>query len=174
MTILHKYLNIIANYHRLRDKNPDIWVNFCRLQANLSLAIHFAALAENEYHKRHYHQRRLKKADLQLFADNILGKLAEIQAIPNFDELYNTVSSCRVQGVGELAIYDTANRIGEYLKLEPEYIYLHAGTRKGAEKLIGKIVGHKICKDQLPEPLRSSDLTPAQLEDILCIFKKNI
>jgi hypothetical protein len=170
--MIQKRLNIIANYHRARAKEPDSWLAFCRMQTNLYSAVQFAALAENEHHKRHSHQRRLKRADLQLFAERITGKLTEIEVAKNFDELYNIILSCRVLGVGELAIYDTANRVGEYLKLEPDYIYLHAGTKTGAEKLLGKVKGHKLLKTQLPEPFRSSNLPPAELEDILCIYKR--
>ena len=32
-------------------------------------------------------------------------------------------------------VYDTAVRIGAYLNLEPEEVYLHAGTKKGAAAL---------------------------------------
>ena len=36
---------------------------------------------------------------------------------------------------GKLAVYDTACRLGVYLGLGPEVVYLHAGTTKGAKAL---------------------------------------
>ena len=38
-------------------------------------------------------------------------------------------------GIGSLTVYDTATRIGAFLKLEPDRVYLHAGTRDGARAL---------------------------------------
>lgn len=40
-----------------------------------------------------------------------------------------------VAGIGELYVYDTAFRIGAYLRLPPTRVYLHAGTRDGARAL---------------------------------------
>jgi hypothetical protein len=40
-----------------------------------------------------------------------------------------------IKGFGELAVYDCSLRVGSYLNLLPDKIYLHAGTRKGAEAL---------------------------------------
>jgi len=77
-----------------------------------------------------------------------------------------------VKGVGELTIYDTANRIGAHLGLKPEHIYLHAGTKKGAEKLLGhRIKAKHINAHDLPPAFQNKALSNAALEDILCIYK---
>jgi hypothetical protein len=39
-------------------------------------------------------------------------------------------------GIGTLTASDTALRIGGFLKLQPDRVYLHAGTKDGA-KLFG-------------------------------------
>ena len=71
-----------------------------------------------------------------------------------------------------MACYDVAIRIGSYLGLHPELVYLHAGTRKGLKNLMkGKVKDNFIKKEDLPEPFKSSDLTCHEIEDILCIYK---
>jgi hypothetical protein len=55
----------------------------------------------------------------------------------SFADLIGIVASIAegVSGLGELYIYDTALRIGAKSGLEPDMVYLHAGTRKGAKAL---------------------------------------
>lgn len=170
--MIQKYLNIISNYRKMRLEKPDTWISYCEMQPDLLSAIRVAALAENNHLKRHPHQYRLQKVKMQAFLENLVENSNAIGKAQYFDDLYNIVDRCKVKGVARLAVYDTANRIGRYLGLNPQFIYLHAGTRKGVEKLIGKVVDSKISKDQLPEPFKSSNLSAAELEDIMCIYKQ--
>lgn len=67
-------------------------------------------------------------------------------------------------------VYDTALRIGAKLGLEPERVYLHAGTRVGARALGLDWRAPSILSQDLPSQLR---LLPAwQVEDLLCIYKE--
>ncbi|WP_282774577.1 hypothetical protein [Phaeodactylibacter xiamenensis] len=164
--------NIINHYKKWKRENPDTWIKHCENQEELENAITFAALAENHLGKRNGHQRRLKKLDLEKFAANLIDNKDKIEAAKTFDELLKVVESCKIKGVGELTCYDTANRIGAKLKLKPDLIYLHAGTKKGAEKLLGMKLRDKcIRKVDLPAPFQTDELTPAEIEDILCIYK---
>ena len=70
---------------------------------------------------------------------------------------------------GKLAVYDTACRLGVYLELEPEVVYLHAGTIKGARALGLDTSRSYLEMDELPRPLRL--LEPWECEDFLCIYK---
>jgi hypothetical protein len=75
--------------------------------------------------------------------------------------------------VGELMVYDTALRIGAFLKLEPVSVYLHAGTKTGAKALGLTVSGKKnINVTDLPKEFRK--LKPHEIEDCLCIYKDNI
>jgi hypothetical protein len=67
-----------------------------------------------------------------------------------------------------LTIYDTALRIGASLGLEPQSVYLHAGTRFGARRLGLDWRAETIPVSALPPPLRK--LKPREIEDLLCIF----
>jgi hypothetical protein len=75
-----------------------------------------------------------------------------------------------IPGIGELTVYDTAVRIGARFQLEPDRVYLHAGTRDGAKALLD-VDGPReaIERDELPAQLRV--LSPREIEDLLCIYK---
>lgn len=71
--------------------------------------------------------------------------------------------------VGDLAIYDVAERIGHYAGVAPNLVYLHQGARVGARAVVPSLRGSTFSRDELPAPLRS--LSAAELEDVLCIYK---
>jgi hypothetical protein len=77
-----------------------------------------------------------------------------------------------IGGIGELTIYDTAHRIGAYLRLAPENVYLHAGTRQGAKALGFKGSWASIPRREFPKAL--SRLRANEIEDCLCIYKNNL
>ena len=72
-----------------------------------------------------------------------------------------------VRGIGRLTVYDTSLRIGAWLGLSPELIYLHAGTREGARALGLNWRARYLSVHEVPEPLRV--LAPGEIEDCLCI-----
>jgi hypothetical protein len=74
-----------------------------------------------------------------------------------------------IKGLGELYAYDTAYFIGAHLDLTPEKVYLHAGTRKGAQALGFSGGLAYLMPSQLPVELHI--LTPYEMEDFLCIYK---
>lgn len=169
---LKKYQNIINHYTRWRKENPDTWIDYTIEQPDILSAIKVAANSENKDGKRNNHQRRLKKESIKNFVEKLIEKSTELQETKDFNSLLGIVESCKVKGIGELACYDTANRIGCKVGIFPDKIYLHAGTKKGAEKLLGyRIKKGFIDKSELPEPFKSSKLDCAELEDILCIYK---
>ncbi|MDP1763817.1 MAG: hypothetical protein Q8L07_07995 [Sediminibacterium sp.] len=168
-----KISNIIKHYKKLKVENPDTWVEFCAEQKNLYLAIQYAALATNKLKKRNPHQYRLKQTDLQVFSELLLSLEVDIAKAKTFDELFLIISKRSVKGIGELTKYDTAIRIAAFLKLNPEKIYLHAGTKKGAINLLNKRITTKtISKDELPNIFQT--LSCAEIEDILCIYKDRL
>lgn len=137
---------------------------------SLNDAIEFAALATNSEGKRYPHQRRIKKDSLAALRDNLMKKFEDISLAKSFEELHTIVKEAKSYGIGELTIYDTAQRIGLYMNLFPNYVYMHAGTRVGAIRLIGKKGKEKFLdKNDFPEAFRS--LSCAEIEDILCRYK---
>lgn len=169
-----RHVVIIRQYRIFKGQNPDTWIQHCQNQNNLVDAIHFAALSINMNGKKHPHQYRLQRRHLRSLERNLLRSQIQISNAQDFDMLYRIVEGCRTKGIGDLAIYDTAVRIGAYLGLIPRRIYLHAGTKVGAKKLIGNITSNTLTKNQLPEPFRSSNLSCYELEDLLCIYKNSL
>jgi hypothetical protein len=121
---------------------------------------------------RFSHQCRLSREVLVETADALAALAGEIARSTSFDDLYDLVSNVcsTVYGAGELYAYDVAQRISLRLGLHPEKVYLHTGTRVGAQALGINVAGRKsIGMEELPPPLRS--LSPAEAEDVLCIYK---
>ena len=92
----------------------------------------------------------------------------------SFDELIALIHDLTepIPGIGELAVYDTALRIGARFGLEPTRVYVHAGTRDGARALGFDGRRTTIEMDELPEPLRG--LSAREAEDLLCIYKHSL
>jgi len=76
-----------------------------------------------------------------------------------------------IRGIGTLTVYDIAHRLGAHFGKAPALVYLHAGTRKGAE--VFGLSGDSIDPRKLPSPF--SRLSPAEIEDwqgrLLDLFK---
>ena len=95
----------------------------------------------------------------------------DVKKCRSFDELHSLVEKTigSFSGIGELTVYDTAHRLGAYLGLRPEYVYLHAGTLEGAKALGIKTNEKKIAISRLPAEFKR--LSPEQIEDCLCVYK---
>jgi hypothetical protein len=99
----------------------------------------------------------------------------DLRRCSTFHELWGLVRDNLkpIPGIGELYIYDAALRVGAYLRLTPERVYLHAGTRIGARTsgLLPRARGRRewLESNELPAPLR--DLPPSDVENLLCIYE---
>jgi hypothetical protein len=105
------------------------------------------------------------------------GRLQAIEveiAAADFTALHEVIEAAiaNISGIGELAVYDIAHRIGAYRGLHAKEIYLHAGTREGA-KALGLPTNRKtLPMSSLPAGLRS--LSAEEAEDLLCIYRKTL
>jgi len=122
--------------------------------------------------KKHDHQWRIPKDILDDAQEKLLAAKQAIKAAKDFEALHAIVEARigPIPGVGDLVIYDIAHRIGAFLRLEPKRVYLHRGTAEGA-RLLG-FLGPTVDPKDLPEPL--SQLTAAEIEDFLCIYKSRL
>jgi hypothetical protein len=122
--------------------------------------------------KRESHQCRIPKHSLDQFAAAILEQpLANAR---DFDDLHAYVrrAAKRVHGIGELAIYDVALRIGWFGRMEPTRVYLHAGTREGARALGLDVSGASLARAVFPAAMQ--ELSAAEIEDFMCIYKAQL
>jgi len=105
---------------------------------------------------------------------HLLEAVEELRKSRNFEELIKVVERKigGIKGIGALTVYDTAHRIGAYLGVEPERVYLHAGTREGAKVLGLQWRERTIDLEELPKPLQQ--LRPYEVEDLLCLYRQEL
>lgn len=167
------FRDIVATYaasHRLHAEAEGRWF---RVQRTLTQAIRNAALARRPSGKRFSHQRRIPAAALRQAQRKMLLVQDQLAAARTFHDLHTTVEKAirEIRGIGELATYDTALRLGAFLGLRPDRVYLHAGTRVGARQLGFDGRRKWLLVSELPQDLQS--LSAEEAEDVLCIFKQH-
>ncbi len=169
---MNKIAECVSNYiHHVREPAKVEYAFFAK-QASLTVVIEVAASGQRADGKRHSHQRRIPRAVLDEAVRRLHANMDAVEATNCFQELHDRVGAIigPLPGIGELTIYDVAHRIGAFLNIEPEHVYLHAGARKGAAAI--GYSGRVVKKEQLPPEFLP--LTPAEIEDCLCIFKEDL
>ncbi len=159
----------VEEYIRQR-RNPILdEMSFYAGQPTLFEATKVAVSCKRANGKRHTHQRRIPKVILGKTERKLLAVIDELKAARDFDTLHSVVNHAirSIRGIGELTVYDLALRIGAFLDLKPNVVYLHAGTRTGAAAL--GLSGESIRKEELPDAF--APLSEAEIEDCLCIYK---
>ena len=157
---------IISIYKRYYKQNADGCISYTKQQKNLVAAIYAAAISRDANNKKHSHQYRLPDEVLEQWSDTLIRNSNRITKAGDFDSLLKLLTELTIPGIGKLTLYDTATRLGAYLNLHPKIIYLHAGTKVGAIKLLGKVAGDAITKEMLPKPFQRKDLACWEIEDI--------
>lgn len=161
----------LVDEYRGRFRSSD-QLDFYAGLDSLETAIDYAALAKRPDGKRHSHQTRLKREHLLAVKHALTENRGQLRQARSFADIIRLVRACAVPGFGELAVYDAALRLGAYLNRHPDYVYLHAGTRKGAAALGLKVDREYVALDELPPALRK--LRPSEAEDFLCIYKDRL
>lgn len=163
---------IVDHYitHRRADTREER--NRFRRSESIETAVDLAAGCNNEHGKRHPHQRRIPARSLRRMQQRLAS--VDLLASSSFDEIHDLVEDATddVRMIGRLTVYDVATRIGAYLDLPPKCIYLHAGTRTGAQALGLDVKRRTLERSELPREFRR--LTPAECEDVLCIYKDHL
>jgi len=162
---------IIADYIRRFKPSAIAFNESFKNLSSLSEAVSKAAMAQREDEKRHSHQYRIPIIALIESKRRLIENINQLTQLTTFEDLFLTIEKLisPIKGIGELTVYDTAARVGAYLKLSPQKVYLHAGTRKGARNLGIKTNGKFLSLDSLPISFR--ELPAQDIEDILCIYK---
>jgi hypothetical protein len=130
-----------------------------------------AALAQRPDGKRFSHQRRIPGAALEASHRRLMNVISTLESAASFGELFQIVEDAigDIPQIGELTIYDTALRIAAWRHLEPEEVYLHAGTRCGAQALGLNVRRTFAALTEFPPELLR--LRAQEIEDVLCIYK---
>jgi len=162
---------LVADYiRRYGSRHNTEFTWYTRM--TLTEAVRIAAISTTQDGKRHPHQRRIPAPVLTTGA-RLLATL-DLSRIRSFDELHDVIAKVRrrVPGLGAVWTYDVATRVATKLKLVPQRVYLHTGTRAGAKTLGCSVRAGVLEMSDLPREIRR--LTPAQAEDFLCIYKDDL
>jgi hypothetical protein len=154
---------------RLGPEGPleDGYLAWMRQSPDLDTAIDRAVRSRKPTGKMHNHQSRVPLTYLLTFGRRLKASWVHCES---FHDLLLYCQRVAQVGIGPVTQYDVAQRIGAFLGLEPEYVYLHAGVKQGAEALgiSTKGKGH-LTKSELPLALRP--LTADECEDFLCVYR---
>jgi hypothetical protein len=150
-------------------KYRDTVVDYCMKSSSFEEAVYRACRCRNELGKKHNHQSKVRDPVLEQWSKIIVAKTDHTKVV-NFDQLFDQLGLLLIWGIGPVTHYDVATRIGAYLKLEPEQLYLHAGVLDGWKLLFGKGKWPmRIGRGSWPAELR---VLPAdQVEDLLCAYR---
>ncbi|MGE3802296.1 MAG: hypothetical protein AB7H80_14870 [Candidatus Kapaibacterium sp.] len=164
----------VEQYKQKHNVANDPCAIFSEQADSIQEAARRAALSRDSNGRKHDHQRRLPNVVLE----NVARKLSResFDNVKDFEDIMHIVDQNKVPWFGPLAIYDTAYRIGRKMKIEPEYVYLHAGVRVGCASF--KIspdpkTKDQIKRDELPVELQelANQQTLAGVENFLCVYK---
>lgn len=121
--------------------------------------------------KMHPHQRRVSSKLAQGLRVSREYAL-QPEHFETFEELYDWVEKIvsQVNGLGAMTAYDVAQRLGMWLDLSPNVVYLHRGTADAAKKF--GIEGKMAPLSAFPSEIQA--LGCAHAENFLCIYKSKI
>ena len=161
----------VSDYIAHHQADAAAEMNCYRATPSLRLAIRRAARAHTADGGKHPHQWRIPRDVLRKFGARLSREDRALRDVPSFDELHGVVlrAGDLTHGIGELAVYDTALRIGAKLDLPPLRVYLHRGSRDGAAMLGVDARRPSVAVSELPTAFAT--LEAHEIEDCLCIFK---
>ena len=170
-TNINTLRHVVSHYIIYRRERSTKELRWFAIQRTLDDAVSLAARAKKPSGKRFSHQRRIPMSVLSESEHRLLRILPALRQARSFEKLHKLVSLQiqPIKGIGELTIYDTSLRIAAKLGLEPSVVFLHAGTRIGAERLGIDASRETVSVTELPAPMRR--LRPREIEDVLCIYK---
>lgn len=141
---------------------------------NFKEALEHAAEAVDANNKRYFHQFRIRRTAINEAKAKLLAAKSQVRSCRSYDVLHSLLSGLftPISGLGPLYIYDTALRLGANLNLEPQVVYIHAGTKTGVLALGLSTTEKSISVIAFPKPIHV--LTPHEIEDFLCIFSNHL
>jgi hypothetical protein len=127
---------IVGDGHRSHRGDAEKELASFRKKPNFDFesCVRQAGLAQNQNGEKLWHQNRIPLDTLRGWAEVLVRKCESMRSCQSFEALFDIVENegRALWGIGELAVYDTALRIGAYLKLEPDEVFpRYAGRREG-------------------------------------------
>lgn len=169
---LDTLVGIVAHYLQNVHASARARLAFYRDQPSLDILLAVVASWERHDGKIEPHQRRMARRAKEAAGERI--RALELGHVTAFPVLFAAVERAigSIPGVGELAVYDVALRIGAHLGHLPDRVYVQAGVRKAVRYLGLPATVRSLSPDVFPDPLRA--LEPWHLENLLCIYKGHL
>lgn len=167
--------DLVADFkRRLGTRGPleHGYLDWVAASPRLSVAVLRACESKMPNGKRHNHQSRIPMETLRAFANRLSNAQNErsMMKCRTFHDLLLLMETCALPGIGPVTQYDVASRLGPFLGLAPERVYLHAGVRQGAEAMGLRTKGKMwLMREELPQELAS--LTADDCEDFFCVYR---
>jgi hypothetical protein len=123
---------------------------------------------------KHSHQQLLTDTALTAAVNAVREREAQLKAATEFETLFSIADEIMrsIYGCGAMWRYDFAQRVGAILGIAPSKVYVARGALRGARNLGLVVVRARIDRVNLPPALRG--LTSDEVEDFLCIYKKDL
>lgn len=148
----------------------DPWTDYVDKSAHFEQAVYRACRSRDEGGRMCNHQTRVPSFVLERFASEILDRAERGLPTDDFDALHDALEEIRPRGIGPVTTYDVAYRLGYWLGIEPDSVYLHAGVRAGAQALGLPVRGRaRIPLEDFPPPLDAMEAN--DVEDFLCTYR---
>ena len=138
-------------------------MTFAAKQRTFAEAVKVAVFARDADGKKHPHQWRLRHTTLRHTWRRVRRRLKQLKSARGFHELFLIIEQCATHGFGPLAVYDTAHRIGDWLDIEPDRVYLHQGTREGARILTLNYRAPWLMMNEFPRELHDYVRLPSRI-----------
>lgn len=168
------------------DFSDDVGINLCKSGKCKNKDYDFEKIVDYAFYpregrKKDPHQYRIQIEPYNCYEKKVKELKTEILNAKNFNEIFELLTFGgknkryeHINGIGELTEYDISFRIGKCLGKCPDKVYLHAGTREGAEKLKGKKIKDKyLVRKAFEEFEYLADAPICQIENFLCVCKDN-
>lgn len=175
MPRLNSYQDVIEHYRWGRRLKAMEELEYFKGLPTLEAAIDAVADARKENGALFNHQRHLESSTVEDVRKILMAHRESLERAGDFDALFELVERLLlpVRGAKEMYIYDAALRLGAYLRKLPERVYLHKGTRVGAEALGIQVADRKWLEvTELPPAFAS--LAAHEIEDVLCSYKDDL
>jgi hypothetical protein len=166
----HSLSDVIDDYIRRHCMPAATELDFFR-DESFPVAIEYAALYKLANGHRHRHGYRRTLEALEEAYRRLRAIPGEMRKCSSFEALHDLVEReiGGIDDIGPLTVYDVATRIGAHLHLEPEKVYLHSGTEKGARAL--GLGARRKTLEPAELPVEFGRLTAREIEDCLCLYK---
>lgn len=176
-------------------KKTDQVIEYCRAAPDFATAVRRAVEARGEDGKHHNHQSKVDITARRKFGATIIKLKKRIRSIATpgedsyavgntpFDDLHDLLDEHKPYGIGPVTVYDVAVRVGAYLGIKPEQVYMHAGVRQGLKALEQGLANHdagkrlagayklpRVPRYLFPKPWRNLDAD--DIEDMLCTYRE--